>query len=83
MPKGYELCARSASCRRRRTIASLCLVRWQPTELVREIESLITQKTHFGEELLDTLYNNYIAESQTRSAGKCGEREKDPERDDA
>ena len=39
----------------------------QPTELVREIESLITQKTHFGEELLDTLYNNYIAESQTRA----------------
>ncbi len=39
----------------------------QPTELVREIESLISQKTHFSDELLDTLYNNYIAESQTRA----------------
>jgi len=39
----------------------------QPTELVREIETLIAQKTYFSEELLDTLYNNYIAESQTRA----------------
>lgn len=39
----------------------------QPTELVREIELLSQQKTYFSEELLDTLYNNYIAEAQTRA----------------
>ncbi len=39
----------------------------QPTELVREIEALYARKAHFHEELLDTLYNTYIAESQTRA----------------
>lgn len=39
----------------------------QPTELVREIEAMASSKTYFSEELLDKLYNTYIAESQTRA----------------
>lgn len=39
----------------------------QPTELVREINALTAKNTYFSEELLDTLYNNYIAEAQSRA----------------
>jgi diguanylate cyclase len=39
----------------------------QPSELVREVAALTTQKTYFSEEILDNLYNTYIAEAQTRA----------------
>lgn len=38
----------------------------QPTELVKEIEKIVESKQYFTEELLDHLYNDYIAENQTR-----------------
>lgn len=39
----------------------------QPGELVREIERLVEARTYFSEELLDRLYNDYLAESQSRA----------------
>jgi len=38
----------------------------QPTELVRELELAISNKEAFTEDLLDRLYNTYIAQPQTK-----------------
>ncbi len=38
----------------------------QPSELVKEIEKLVETKQYFSEELLDHLYNDHIAETQSR-----------------
>lgn len=38
----------------------------QPSEMVREIEKLVEAKQYFTEELLDHLYNEYLAENQSR-----------------
>jgi diguanylate cyclase len=39
----------------------------QPGDLVRELESIIEQKQPLNDELLDRLYNNFIAEQQSRA----------------
>lgn len=38
----------------------------QPTELAREVELLMEQQVSFSEELLDRLYNDHLATSQSR-----------------
>ncbi|MFA6920722.1 MAG: GGDEF domain-containing protein [Gallionella sp.] len=39
----------------------------QPTDLIKEVDRIISEKQRFTEDMLDHLYNHYIAEAQSRA----------------